>query len=78
MSFIDHKAKVTKEEIKALLQDLENPVIALLNKRHAEVNPLEDAGEIIRIHNATIKAIEDLNVRVSRIESQLGLNSITK
>jgi len=78
MSFIDHKAKVTKEEIAALLQDLDNPVIALLNKRHAEVNPLKDAGEIIRIHNATIKAIEDLNVRVSRIESHLGLNAIQK
>lgn len=78
MSFIDHKAKVSKEEIEALIKDLENPVIALLNKRHSEVNPLQDAGEIIRIHNATIKAIEDLNVRVSRIESQLGLNTIQK
>ena len=30
------------------------------------------------IHNAIVKAVEDLDVRVSRIESQLGLNSISK
>lgn len=78
MSFIDHKAKTTKAEIDALLAELENPSIALLNKRVAELDSIQDAGDIVRIHNGIVKAVEDLNARVSRIESHLGLNAITK
>ena len=78
MSFIDHKAKTTKAEIDALLAELENPSIALLNKRVAELDSIQDAGDIVRIHNGIVKAVEELNVRVSRIESHLGLNAITK
>jgi hypothetical protein len=78
MSFIDHKAKTTKAEIDALLAELENPSIALLNKRVAELDSIQDAGDIVRIHNGIVKAVEELNARVSRIESHLGLNAITK
>lgn len=78
MSFIDHKAKTSKAEIDALLAELENPNISLLNKRLLELDQASDASEIIRIHNGIVKAVEDLNARVSRIESQLGLNSISK
>ena len=78
MSFIDHKSKTSKAEIDALLAELENPSISLLNKRLLELDQVSDASDIIRIHNGIVKAVEDLNARVSRIESQLGLNSISK
>jgi hypothetical protein len=78
MSFIDHKAKTTKAEIDALLAELENPSIALLNKRVLELDQISDAGDIVRIHNGIVKAVEELNDRVARIESHLALAPIKK
>jgi hypothetical protein len=78
MSFIDHKAKISKAEIDALLAELENPSVALLNKRLLELDQISDASEIVRIHNAVVKAVEELNDRVARIESHLALAPIKK
>ena len=53
MSFIDHKAKTTKAEIDALLAELENPSIALLNKRVAE---LDKAQTVLLICQSGVRA----------------------
>lgn len=71
MSYIKHEAKVSRAEIEALVEELENPSIALLNKRLQELNTSSSAAEIVRIHNGVIEAIEQLNKRVEALEAKV-------
>lgn len=71
MSYIKHEAKVSRAEIEALVAELENPSIALLNKRLLELDPSSSAAEIVRIHNGVIEAIEQLNKRVEALEAKV-------
>ncbi len=71
MSYIKHEAKVSRAEIEALVAELDNPSIALLNKRLLELDPSSSAAEIVRIHNGVIEAIEQLNKRVEALEAKI-------
>lgn len=71
MSYIKHEAKVSRAEIEALVEELENPSIALLNKRLQEISVPSSAAEIVRIHNGVIEAIEQLNKRVEALEAKI-------
>lgn len=71
MSYIKHEAKVSRAEIEALVEELENPSIALLNKRLQELNASSSAAEIVRIHNGMVEAIEQLNKRIEAIEAKI-------
>ena len=71
MSYIKHEAKVSRAEIEAMVAELDNPSIALLNKRLLELDPSSSAADIVRIHNGVIEAIEQLNKRVEAIEAKI-------
>ena len=71
MSFIKHEAKTSRQAIEALVEDLENPEVALLNKRVSGINQITDAADIVRIHNGMVKAIEELNQRLEAIEAKV-------
>lgn len=71
MSYIKHEAKVSRAEIEALVAELDNPSIALLNKRLLELDPSSSAADIVRIHNGVIEAIEQLNKRVEALEAKI-------
>ena len=70
MSYIKHEAKTSRQAIEALVEELENPQVALLNKRVSGINQITDAADIVRIHNGMVKAIEELNARVSALEAK--------
>ena len=72
MPYIKHEAKVSRKAIEEMVQELENPQVALLNKRISEVNQITDAAEIVRIHNGLVEAIESLHARVSAIEAKIN------
>jgi polyhydroxyalkanoate synthesis regulator phasin len=71
MSYIKHEAKTSRQAIEALVEDLENPEVALLNKRVSGINQITDAADIVRIHNGMVKAIEELNQRLEAIEAKV-------
>ena len=71
MSFIKHEAKTSRQAIEALVEELENPEVALLNKRVSGINQITDAADIVRIHNGMVKAIEELNQRLEAIEAKV-------
>jgi hypothetical protein len=71
MSYIKHEAKTSRQAIEALVEELENPEIALLNKRVSGINQITDAADIVRIHNGMVKAIEELNQRLEAIEAKV-------
>lgn len=71
MSYIKHEAKTSRQAIEALVEDLENPEVALLNKRVSGINQILDAADIVRIHNGMVKAIEELNQRLEAIEAKV-------
>lgn len=71
MSYIKHEAKVSRAEIEALVEELENPSIALLNQRLQELNTASSAAEIVRIHNGMVEAIEQLNKRIEALEAKI-------
>jgi flagellar hook-associated protein FlgK len=72
MAYIKHSAETSKAELLSKLQDIENPGVELLNKRLADLDQVADAADIVRIHNGMVKAIEDLNKRVSELEKRLN------
>lgn len=63
---------LSREEIHNIIKEAHDPFIAVLGKRHSEVNPEEDMPEMIRIHNATVAAVEDLHQRVAALEAMLN------
>lgn len=69
MSYIKPTKVVSHEEIHNMIRELHDPMIEVLGKRHSEVNPFEDMPEMIRIHNATVIAVEDLHKRVAALEA---------
>lgn len=71
MSYIKHEAKTSRQAIEALVEELENPEIALLNKRVSGLNQISDAADIVRIHNGMVKAIEELNQRLEALEAKV-------
>jgi polyhydroxyalkanoate synthesis regulator phasin len=71
MSYIKHEAKTSRQAIEALVEELENPEVALLNKRVSGINQITDAADIVRIHNGMVKAIEELNQRLEAIEAKV-------
>lgn len=68
MAYIKHSAETSKAELLSQLKDLENPGIELLNKRLTDLDQVVDAADIVRIHNGMVKAIEDLNARLTKLE----------
>lgn len=76
MAYIKPVKVLSHEEINKIIKEARDPFIEVLNKHHSEVNPAEDLPEMIRIHNATIHAIEDLHQRVLALEAKLA--SLTK
>lgn len=71
MSYIKHEPKVSRAEIEAMVEEFENPVIAVMNKRVQEISNAPSAAEIVRIHNGMVEAIEQLNKRVEALEAKI-------
>ena len=56
------------EAIKNEKSNIQNPTIKGLDKKFSELD-LNDAGSVIHLHNAILTGLEELNARVSKIES---------
>jgi hypothetical protein len=70
--YIKPEKTLSFAEIDRMFKEARDPFIAVLNKRHSEVDPEKDLPEMIRIHNATIEAVEDLHQRVSKLEAAIA------
>jgi len=78
MAYVKPTKVFTYEELERMFKEARDPFIAVLNKHHSEVDPERDLPEMIRIHNATIAAVEDLHQRVSKLEAALAALSPNK
>ena len=72
MAYYKPNKTLTISEIEQMLKEARDPFIAVLGKHHSEVDPERDLPDMIRIHNATVEAIEDLHQRVAKLEAQLA------
>jgi hypothetical protein len=73
MAYYKPNKTLTISEIEQMLKEARDPFIAVLGKHHSEVDPERDLPDMIRIHNATVEAIEDLHQRVAKLEAQLAV-----
>lgn len=78
MAYVKPTKVFTYEELDRMFKEARDPFIAVLNKRHSEVDPERDLPDMIRIHNATIEAVEDLHQRVSKLEATIAALTANK
>lgn len=58
------------QKIKAETENLANPTIKGLGKKHSELNQ-GDAWAVIHLHNALIRRVEELTAKVEALEAKV-------